>query len=245
MDASKLIRDSVMRVAELRQIAVDTPGLAQAVSDIKQFQSRRFSGTYADLLHSDQFKLAALFFLDELYSEKDYSARDAQFARIAGTLERVFPQQVVQTAVSLAQVHRLTEELDMDMAQRWLKSRGGSEVARYIRAWRAADRRPDRQTQLRAVVDIGLELDRLTRTPGLRFMLKMMRKPAQLAGLGTLQAFLEAGFDIFAALGRRGEGVRNFLATVQTREASLLDLLFDADPAACEIELTRTLAQAE
>jgi hypothetical protein len=244
MDASQLIRDSVMRVTELRQIVADTPGLAQAVSDIKQLQARRFAGTYYDLLHSAQFKLATKFFLDELYSEKDYSARDAQFARIAGTLERIFPHQVVQTAVSLAQVHRLTEELDLDMAQHWMNNRGGSEVVRYVAAWRAVDRRSDRNTQLNSVVDIGHELDRLTRTPGLRFMLKMMRTPANLAGMGSLQQFLEAGFDTFAALGRQAEGVSAFLATVRTREAGLVELLFDADPVAGEAEISRTLAQA-
>lgn len=245
MDASKLIRDSVMRVTELRQIVADSPGLARAVSDIKQLQARRFTGTYYDLLHSDHFRLAALFFLDELYSEKDYSARDAQFARIAGTLERVFPQQVVQTAVSLAQVHCLTEELDLAMAQHWMKQGGGSEVTRYLRAWRAVDRRADRNTQLNTVVDIGHELDRLVHTPGLRFMLKMMRGPAHLAGMGSLQEFLETGFDTFAALGRQAQGVSAFLATVRAREARLVELLFDADSAACEAEISRTLAQAQ
>jgi hypothetical protein len=244
MDASQLIRSSVTRVTELRQTVADSPGLARAVSDVKQLQARRFAGTYDDLLHSPQFKLAALFFLDELYSEKDYSARDAQFARIAGTLERVFPQQVVQTAVSLAQVHRLTEELDLALAQHWMINPGGSEAARYLRAWRAVDRRSDRNTQLRMVVEIGHELDRLTRTPGLRLMLKMMRRPANLAGLGSLQQFLELGFDTFAALGRQSEGVSSFLATVQTREAHLIELMFDGDPVACEAEISRTLAHA-
>lgn len=245
MDASQLIRESVMRVTELRQTVADTPGLARAVSDIKQLQARRFAGTYYDLLHSAHFKLAARFFLDELYSEKDYSARDAQFARIAGTLERVFPHQVVQTAVSLAQVHRLTEELDLAMAQHWMNNPGGSEVTRYISAWRAVDRRPDRNTQLGAVVDIGYELDRLTRTHGLRLMLKMMRGPANLAGMGSLQKFLEAGFDTFAALGRKTEGVSSFLATVQAREDRLIELMFDGNPVACEAEISRTLAQAQ
>ncbi|MEO8121520.1 MAG: hypothetical protein ABI606_19610, partial [Rhodoferax sp.] len=93
------------------------------------------------------------------------------------------------------------------------------------------------------VVDIGHELDRLTRTPGLRFMLKMMRGPAHLAGMGSLQEFLEAGFDTFAALGRQAQGVSAFLATVRTREAGLVELLLDADPAAGEAEISRTLAQ--
>ena len=242
MDATRIIRDAVLRVAQLRQTAADTPGLAQAISDLKHFQARRFAGTYADLLQSPRYRTAVLFFLEELYSEKDYTARDSQFARIASALERLFPTQVVQTAVALAQLHRLTEELDLAMAQRWMSQRNTPEVARYVRAWRAVGRRSDRNQQLTAVLEVGEELDRLTRTPGLRLMLKMMRGPANLAGLGSLQRFLESGFDTFAVMGRQGGGTAYFLATVKTREAGLIDLLFDAETPACEAEISRALA---
>lgn len=243
MDAKSIIRDAVERVTALRETAAATPGLAQAVSDVKHFQARRFQGTYTDMLGSPQYQPAALFFLEELYSEKDYSSRDAQFARIAGALERMFPEQVVQTAVSLARLHCLTEELDLAMGQSWMASGAANEVARYIAAWRAVDRRSDRNIQVATVLDVGHELDRLTRMPGLRMMLKMMRGPANLAGLGALQRFLELGFDTFAAMGRKGDGAAYFLATVQTRESGLIDLLFDGASVACETELARILGE--
>ena len=50
---------------------------------------------------------------------------------------------------------------------------------------------------------LGQDLTRFTRMPGLRMMLRMMRKPAQAAGLGALQHFLETGFDTFGAMARR------------------------------------------
>ena len=241
MDAATIIRDAVARVAQLRQIAASSPGLAQAVSDIKHFQARRFAGTYDDLLHSEHYKPAGLFFLDELYSNKDYSRRDAQFARMAGPLDKIFPASVVQTAVALAQLHRLTEELDLATAQQWVACADESEVVRYIQAWRAVDRREDRNKQLATVMNVGYELARLTRLPGLRLLLKMMRGPANLAGIEALQAFLELGFDTFAEMGRRADGTTYFLRTVQARESRLIDLLFDANPLACEAELTLNL----
>ena len=245
METTNIIRTAVMRVALLRQTAADNPGLALAISDIKHFQARRFAGTYFDLLQSERYKPAALFFLEELYSEKDYSDRDSQFARIAGTLERIFPQQVVQTAVSLAQLHRLTEELDLAMAQSWMTNTDSNEVARYVAAWRTVDRRSDRNRQLATVLEVGHELDRLTRTPGLRMMLKMMRGPANLAGLGSLQRFLESGFDTFAAMGRKGDGAKYFMDTVMARESGLIDRLFDASAVACETEIAQTLGQPQ
>jgi hypothetical protein len=85
---------------------------------------------------------------------------------------------------------------------------------------------------------------RLTRLPGLRLMLKMMRGPATAAGLGALQRFLEAGFDTFGGIARSRSGVATFLATIREREQHLLHLLFDADLVACETELARILGQA-
>jgi hypothetical protein len=244
MEASTIIRDAVMHVTQIRHTVAETPGLASAVSAVKQFQARRFAGTYLDLLQSERYQSAALFFLQELYSEKDYSERDTQFARIAGALERLFPEQVVQTAVSLAQLHRMTEDLDLAMAQHWLHFADQTEVMRYVKAWRCVGQRKDRCAQLSTVLRVGQELDRLTRTRGLRMMLKMMRKPANLAGMGSLQRFLESGFDTFANMARRGDGASHFLATVKDREAALIDGLFDASAVACETKIALLVGQA-
>ncbi|MGH8847856.1 MAG: FFLEELY motif protein, partial [Polaromonas sp.] len=127
-------------VAQLRQQHAADPPLARAGAEIKRFQARRFQATYADLLHSRRYKTAAAFFLHELYSDQDYAERDQQFARIAHTIAKLFPQAVVNTAAALAEVHALTEQLDDLMARQWLADKtatpGGSECARYIRCWR-------------------------------------------------------------------------------------------------------------
>ena len=253
MSTKQTIQTAVEKVSQLRQLAADTPGLAQAVSEIKAFQARRFNGTYFDLLHTPQYQPATQFFLEELYSEKDYSQRDAQFSRIAGTLERMFPRQVVQTAVSLAQLHSLTEDLDLAMAQSWLSSsanttKTAADIDHYIKAWHTVGRRSDRDAQLSGALRVGQELVTLTRTPGLRMALKMMRKPATLAGMAALQRFLESGFDTFAAMtpkkpSKNGEpeGPAFFLETVKKREAALIDQLFDAPVQTSKAEIERVL----
>jgi len=242
MQASNQIRESISQVVALRQKVVDQPDLALALHTIKHVQARRFSGTYQDLLHSASYAACAKFFLEELYSDKDFAERDAQFARIAGALERTFPQQVVATAVALAELHNLTEELDLAMALNWQLQPGFSQAQAYVLAWRAVGRREDRLWQLDKVLEIGQELGHLTRKPGLHFMLKMMRKPAQLAGLGSLQNFLESGFNHFADLARNKGTVSSFLDTVKARESTWLDRLFDAPAATCVTELAHNLA---
>ena len=244
MDAAQKIRQAVTEVALLRRDGLATPALGQAVLDIKRLQARRFAGSYADLLASSAYATAARFFLDELYSDKDYAERDAQFARIAGAVEKFFPADVAATAVALAQLHSLTESLDHAMGVQWLEETEGTEAERYVHVWRAVARRPERERQLTTVMAIGEEMARLTRLPGLRFMLKMMRGPAAAAGLVSLQRFLEAGFDTFSAMARRPGGAEVFLSTIRGREEALIAMLFDAELVACETELAGILGEA-
>jgi len=246
MEAARTIRHAVEHVSQLRQALEDHPALGAAVGQVKRVQSQRFAGTYADLLAGGPYAAPARFFMTELYSDKDYAERDAQFSRIAGAIEKFFPEQVVETAVALAQLHALTEELDQAMALAWLAQEGddASDARRYALAWREVGRRQDRESQLTVVLRIGQEMARLTRTTGLRVMLRMMRGPASAAGLGSLQRFLESGFDTFAAMAKRRGGAEEFLAIIERRESALLTMLFDSPLVACETELGRTLGQA-
>lgn len=242
MQASEEIRDALARVAEIRQQASGTTTLTSSLQTIKQLQAQRFAVTYADLLADPVYAPSARFFLEELYSAQDYSVRDAQFARVAVAIERTFPETVVATVLSLARLHRQTEELDMAMAQQWCPEKHSTQARLYLSAWRKVDQRSLRQWQLNTVLEIGQTLGRLTRKPGLRMMLKMMRRPAELAGLGSLQRFLESGFDHFAEMARKPEAVATFLSTIRTRETTWIDQLFDADPTHCEAVLSHLLS---
>lgn len=244
MEAARKIRQAVADVAALRQACTSEPGLREALAAVKRLQARRFAGTYADLLAGGPYAAAAKFFLEELYSDKDFAERDAQFARIAGAIEKFFPHDVVETAVALAQLHALTEQLDFSMARMWARVPSSSDPARYLHAWRAVDRRTDRETQLDTVMQIGREMARLTRMPGLRLMLRMMRGPAAAAGLTSLQHFLEAGFDTFGAMARRPGGAEAFLEVIRMREQELLRVLFEEPAVASETHLGSILGQA-
>ena len=95
-----------------RQRRAALPGLLDRVTALKKFQQRRFSHTYADLLPSTRYGAASRYFLDELYGPNDFTARDAQFARVAPAISRVFPSEVAKTVAILAELHALSETLD-------------------------------------------------------------------------------------------------------------------------------------
>jgi hypothetical protein len=233
------IHQALESVAILRQERMGQPALAAANSAIKRFQALRFQATYADLLQSPRYQTAARFFLHELYSDKDYAERDQQFGRIANTIAKLFPQVVVNTAAALAEVHALTEGLDDAMAHAYLALKPGyqSDAALYIACWRQVADPASRQQQLQVVLALGESLDSLTRKPGLRMLLKMMRGPASAAGLGSLQKFLEAGFDAFQTM----RGADEFLKLIAQRETDWIQRLFEADSVACATKLDELL----
>ena len=229
MEAAETIREAISRVLALRQICLSDSLLHESVRAVKRFQARRFALTYGDLLVAGPYKGAAHFFLQELYGDRDFSQRDSQFARIAGALQKIFPKQAVSTAVSLAEIHALTEELDHQMGVAWLGTTTPSWAnvrGRYVDAWQQVGRQHQRDAQLKGVLHLGHELDRLTRTPSLRLMLKLMRHPAKSAGLSALQGFLESGFDTFAEMHTNAGSATTFLATIELRESSFIEAMF-------------------
>ena len=195
--------------------------MGQRVAAIKRYQHARFSHTYADLLADKRYRGAAQFFLEDLYGPSDFSERDVQFARVVPALLRLFPKELVATVAELAALHALSERLDSAMA-RALPAGLAVDGHSYALAWRAVGEPSAREGQIALMVSIGTALDRYTRNMLLRHSLRLMRGPAQAAGLAALQRFLETGFDIFRAMG----GAQDFLTTIASRERALCVLLF-------------------
>ena len=65
---------------------------------------------------------------------------------------------------------------------------------------------------------VGVALDSYTRNPLLRHTLRLMRTPAQAAGLSALQTFLERGFDTFRAM----KGADTFLQNDRAARAGFV-----------------------
>lgn len=208
-------------VRALRAARERDADLADRVQRIKAYQHQRFERDYAELLASPRYGVAARFFLDDLYGPTDFSARDAQFGRIVPTLSRVLPNEVVHTVEQLIELHSLSEELDQQMALAVGPEPVDDRV--YRRIWRQVARRADRERQVQLTLGVGRALDAHTRNPLIALTVRLMRVPAQLAGLGQLQSFLEAGFSAFVAM----QGAKEFLDTIARNELALIAKLFD------------------
>ena len=220
-DIGEFILLQLQHVAAERARRVGDTVLVARVAAIKQFQHRRFSRTYADLLADQRHGRAAAFFLKDLYGPADFSDRDAQFARIVPALVRLFPREIVGTVAELAELHALSERLDSAMAA--AVPGPAFDALAYAEAWRQLGDPAAREKQIALMLSVGTALERYTRNPLLRHSLRLMRAPAQAAGLGALQGFLERGFDTFRGMG----GAADFLRIIATRERLLARRLFE------------------
>jgi hypothetical protein len=202
-----------------RQAGKRNPGMHAARTALKQYQSARLARTHADLLAARDTHGAALFFLDELYGAHDLAQRDIDLERIIPTLQRVLTVEALHAITEAIVLDALSEKLDSEMAAVLGKR---FDDAQYAAAYAGSTTRADRQRQLELVQELGDALCKLVRIPFLSTMLKVMRKPAQLAGLGDLQRFLEQGFNTFKAM----KAPRQFVTTIVRRERQVLDNIF-------------------
>jgi hypothetical protein len=240
MSASAAAIAAHLRVVDAeRQRRSEAPGLLARVTELKAFQQRRFSHTYADLLASARYGAAARYFLAELYGPGDFTSRDAQFARVAPAMARLFPHEVAETIAILAELHALSETLDTETALHLPD--GPIAPLDYIDAWQRTGRAPDRERQIELTLRIAEQLDRITRLPMLRNALRLMRGPARAAGLTELQRTLETGFDVFRAM----KGAEEFIALIDSRERALADALFAAKGGDGGASTARALASLE
>lgn len=202
--------------------ALRGPGRPQParLGEVKAWQGERLACTYADLVAQPRYAAATRFFLEDLYGPKDFSARDQELLRIVPVMERLLPDSAVQTASLAIELEALSERLDHALAR--ALPAGALDEASYADAYRRSSSREERLRQIELIAQVGLRLDALVRKPLIGGTLKLMRKPAHLAGLGDLQDFLEAGFAAFRTMG----GSDEFLARLRARETEILNRLF-------------------
>jgi hypothetical protein len=216
------LRHCLDEVRQLRQARCAEPEPNDHLQ-LKAWQSNRLARTYPDLLADARYKPAAEFFLNELYGTKDFTARDAEVARIIPTLVTMLPARALFTLVEAIRMDAISESLDADMVTQLRAANQINTIddQTYAVAYRACGRRTDRIAQINLVEDIGGALDRLTRMPLLGGTLKMMKTPAEIAGLGNMHGFLHHGFQAFKHM----RGAEYFLATILERETRLMNEL--------------------
>jgi hypothetical protein len=216
-------------LARVRQHHVERmadPRLARALAELGDWQARRLKLTYADLERMPRYAAAVAFFETDLYGGGDFAQRDADLARVVPAMKRLMPEHVIATVATAIELAALSQDLDRAMVHA-LRSTSALTVRDYCEAYRGVDRFDARLRQIDLIGDVGAALDRMVGKSMIRAALTMMRKPARLAGLATLQDFLERGFAAFARMRGAGE----FLATIRQRETDIHNAIAEGSDA--------------
>jgi hypothetical protein len=216
-DAIQALLTALERVQQHHAERAARPELARGLTQVCDWQARRLRHTYQDMEAQPRYEAAIRFFETDLYGGGDFTQRDADLARVAPLFRRLLPARVTATVATAVELNALSQDLDRALIDRLVARDAGFSVADYCSAYRKMGQYDRRLFQIRLVGDVGVALDRYVRMPMLRGALTLMRKPAQAAGLGALQNFLERGFGAFA----RMRGAVELLATLETRERAI------------------------
>lgn len=215
----KQLEQQLRAVKAERQTAQHDPALLAARTALKNYQAARLAASHADLLAAPETHDAARFFLDELYSSKNLGQRDLDLERMVPAMQHILPLQPLQAIASAVMLDALSERLDTAMARQLGVAFTDTH---YAQAYRTVTHRAEREQQLALIATLGASLCELVRIPLLSLTLNLMRTPAQLAGLGQLQHFLEGGFGSF----RKMKRPRPFVATIVAREQAILEAMY-------------------
>lgn len=209
----------------LRQRAGKSPERARKRLLLRTWQAARLARSYADLLASERYAQSARFLLTDLYGPKDFSGRDDEVERILPLLLDLLPLSALRTIALAVETDALTERLDAATVAELDRAGVIDRIDEdsYAAAYRRVGLRKDRVRQIVLVRKTGDALARLASKPLVTTVLKLMRRPAHLAGLDDLHAFLENGFTTFRRMGSAGE----FLDSIEMRERRLITNLFD------------------
>ncbi|WOS42619.1 FFLEELY motif protein [Xanthomonas rydalmerensis] len=199
------------------------------LQELRRWQSQRLEHSFEHFLEDPQRRPAAMFFLTDVYGDRDFSRRDADIVKVLPMMQRLMPASLLDTVADGIELGALTHALDLRMAealQSLAPRRKRLDEALYAEAYRQAGLPRLRQRQIDLIARVGLGLAKAVHTPGVRMLLRFARGPAKAAGLSELQGFLERGFDAFSTLG----DAEGFIGDIESTERAVSRRLFAGDP---------------
>ena len=227
-DKSKLLFKQLLRgnVAGER-VEVNGKGLSKELIVLREWQASRLRDTYDDLLHSQEYGRACQFFLTDIYGVRDFSQRDTDAENAYNSMRKYLPDRLLTTLGKAIELNALTQQLDAQLLAVLVDQLGmedGLTAVSYAEAYRICDNYDARAYQIDLLMELGDGLDKLIRIPMIGMILRAARRPANRAGWGELQDFLERGFAAFKQMGQ----AKPFLKIVEERERAILDNIFAA-----------------
>lgn len=199
--------------------------LEPAMALLRTWQTNRLAQTYQDMLESPGYRLACLFFLNEIYAPRDFSRRDQDFEHLYRLAERFIPEHFLVLFKALFELNTLTNELDRLLLRTLVEDLGMTDQLSpqmYAEAYRICNNYNDRKYQIDLLVAVIHDVGVGARDPLIWPTLQVARVPASLGGWHEIYNFAVNGYQAFKAM--RHPGV--FSSAIAKREMRILDSIF-------------------
>lgn len=215
---------------------------------LAKWQCARLASTYKDLAAQKRYEKAVEFFLTDLYGPLDFSQRDDDIKRVYPIMVNVLSADAIDSLAQGLELNSLSMNLDARLLEVLVNEcgfdarnePGALDYQMYAEAYRACDNYDDRVRQIGLIVQVGENLESVTRKRLILAAVKVARKPAQIAGFGELQSFIERGLAAFKAMGSANE----FLSTLHSREMRLLDAIYSGQPPPKALNIDEPVSQS-
>ncbi len=210
---------------EINQLA-----LRNQVNSLRRWQCARLLFSYDELYQQKKYRSAMDFFTDELYGPNDFTKRDEDIRKVLPLMEKVLSKETLATFDLALKLNTLSYQLDFDLVKE-LGDVTDISNEQYALAYRNCNNLEQRQLQLELIEKLADNLAGIAQRTSIMWVLKLSRKPAQLAGLGELQAILERGADAF----RKIKKIDDFIQPILHGETLIMQSLFSGENCLPEI----------
>ena len=225
---AKYFKDQLLRNHRLVEqfSAADFP--LAIFTALQNWQRDRLRNSYSDLYAQDRYRAAIIFFLEELYGGKDIRRRDHDVGRVYPVMVRFLPADTLTAVGDAFELQAVSLELDMAMSRLW-QSNGAPQqldVPAYCELFRQTGHLDLREKQIDLIGSLGLDLAVAVKSTMVDKLVRVLRKPAKIAGFDALQRFLESGLTSFRTMGAPEE----FLDTICARERLFMQAILAGNP---------------
>ena len=215
--------------AEAQPQFIPDKDLEARLAMLRQWQTRRLTYTYADLLENTQYRAACQFFLNDIYAPRDFSQRDHHAEHLYTLLKRYLPKSMLRLLADAIRLNQLTNNLDHRLLQALFDDLGVThQIApqTYAAGYRICDNYSARKEQIDLLIHILDEAAHGARRLIFGISLYTARVPAYHAGWFDLYDFLDRGYTACKPM----KNIDIFVSTIHRREMSILQSIYPARP---------------
>lgn len=224
MSAAAQLREYTDRSNAIHQEYLGDPEVLQRYERFVTWQLEYMLPFYEDLRTTADRAAAVDFFVSDL-TGINISVRDQEFAKVVPVMSRMLPAKALNVVATAMQLNARVLGINLSICRElYAEIAFDTKItpASYCSACRRASRLEECLELVHLTAEIGRSLDDVIRIPMMGLMLRAMRTPARLAGIGVLQIFLETGYKTFNAL----EDVDRFLDDMTVRMTEVFTRIF-------------------